>query len=682
MTEIFDEDSTLPPTEHFGFTRVGDGESLAKDGYKALDLDRVTMDNLLYALFNAPRDGTGRLDDPTDEPSASVALGDGSLPGGTTFYYCIAYLDQWGLETAASPEIEVITNDPVDGPTAAGFSIATSGGSLVAGYYSYGISAITTAGEETTVDYQTDVRLDSGSANRITLDMPDLPAGATAFRVYRARPGQEELYYLDETASGTYIDDGDVTEDTSIVPPTFNDTNSSCSVEVTLAGGDVPEGVFAWRLYRTTESGIYDGYNLVHTVTEGVSELDSTPRDSWVDLGDGLLQGQPRGASATVGGGSALGFGGTDPDDPNSTLDPALLPRGTRSWDCYAHSSTLGAPVAQREYGEETLAPVQMDVYFSGTVPNTDAAGSMSGFELLDQNGHRLACGSVTDARHGTCFFWPGGTGRTLQAEVVADDAGDVTVVDDIDAYDGRAIEINTEDETVDFVLEGLDDQVYDFQVRLKIDDTDAGPADDLQIQVLDTDDDTVYLDMTIQVPPGPDYVLTDVADLQIPSDAVSPVVRITKLTATAATYNVDQLVFTAQGGTLSGLVSVRPTLVDPPGVAPLPALDFAGPRLRTDRRRVWAVEGVDTEVTVQLFAGVGVAWTAASDETWADPDASGTGDGTLTIEVDHSGLSTGTRNVATITVSAVGKADAVVEVVALEQPTAVGTQANISVRY
>src|SRR3954454_20664252 len=107
---------TQPVTDHFELTRVGQGESLQKNGNAALDLDRITLDDLLWALAQHSHDGTDALADPDGPPSLVSTGSGGALPPDPTYYYRVSYVDRWGLETGASDEATITTGASIDPP--------------------------------------------------------------------------------------------------------------------------------------------------------------------------------------------------------------------------------------------------------------------------------------------------------------------------------------------------------------------------------------------------------------------------------------------------------------------------------------------------------------------------------------------------------------------------------------
>lgn len=358
-----------PETEHYGLTRVGRGETLSKNGYAALDLDRIALDQLLWALTNHSHGGGDRLSGPTLGPVLTPEDSGGTLPADTTFYYRFAWCDQFGLETAASPEVAVTTPAGLPNPTAAAGTAENTGGSLPAGLYSYVISFATADGGETVASAQTNVRLAEGTINRVRLDLPNLPAGAVAIRIYRARPGQGRYFYLNETTGTSYYDDGTILEDQTVVSPAENSTNSLNAITVTVPGGVIPEGVFSWKIYRSVEPGVYDGYNLVHHVVEGSTETSPDLRTFWKDTGDILEQGEPRFVDMTFGGGVPVASG------------DVTAPRGSRVW-----STALPGTLTQREYNRtnipEPLRPTRLTAFFPD--PPTIAAGESIRIRVAD----------------------------------------------------------------------------------------------------------------------------------------------------------------------------------------------------------------------------------------------------------------------------------------------------------
>ena len=101
----------LGDTENFGLTRVGQGETLAKNGYAALTTDRTFLDRVMQAMLTHAHDGGDRLPNPDQAPTLTTEQGDpdAMLPGGRTYYYRYSFIDRFGLETSGSPEAAIAT---------------------------------------------------------------------------------------------------------------------------------------------------------------------------------------------------------------------------------------------------------------------------------------------------------------------------------------------------------------------------------------------------------------------------------------------------------------------------------------------------------------------------------------------------------------------------------------------
>lgn len=109
-------------TERFGLSYFGGPVpgSLTQNGAKFTLIDPQVIDRVLAALEDHTHAGGVRVEDPgTDEedaPDAVLETTGGDLPGGRTFYYSISYVDRYGLESARSAEVEVVTDAPISIP--------------------------------------------------------------------------------------------------------------------------------------------------------------------------------------------------------------------------------------------------------------------------------------------------------------------------------------------------------------------------------------------------------------------------------------------------------------------------------------------------------------------------------------------------------------------------------------
>lgn len=677
MSEL--EPEATPETEHFGFTRIGDGEALSKNGYAFSDGDRIALDDLIYALEHHNHSAHPRLADPADLPTVTTVANSGILPAGTTLYYVVSYLDMWGLETTASPEVLIQMPVEIPPPDAPVGAVESGLGGLPAGVYGYTLSAVTAAAEETTAENSLNIQVPAGIDNRIILTLPDLPVGAVGFRVYRSRPGQTQMYYLAEASGITWIDDGSVAEDATVEAPVFNTTNSTNAVEVTIPGGVIPEGAIGWRIYRSLAPGTYDGYNLVHQVTEGVDELDTTPRTTWLDTGEALEQGEPRRTSATISGGRSISL-----NELSGRFPIEAMPRGGRNWDPFVTGDVAIGDVYAMTYVRESILPSQLTAFFLRP-PAVAAGGAQVTFEVVDSDGR-----SVMVSSDGTSVNFYRGTypltdGGSFQAEASEqENYTTMIVLADSGAFSGEVVELNEQDEYVEISFGTLDPGDYEAWVRLRA--VDATPPGDLLFQVFDAVA-AVLATTTVTVDASGTYYEIGPLSFNVASAQVV-LARATKVTSGVATYYVDQFRFAStQEPLAAGELTLRATLTDAPGAPGPPAYTVpAVVHLTTTARRHYVREGIETSVDIDVATsdGASVTWDVASDVAWATPTpATDTGaTGITTVGVDFTALAAGSRNLATLTFTATGYDPVSVEVVALVVPVDTGANVNISVQY
>lgn len=281
-------------TTNYGFTKLAPGDDLSANGYAFIDSDRDRMDGLLSLGREHNHTGAAAsLTDPDTAPTLVLNTASGNLTAGQTYRYRFTYVDQFGSETAASPEATVTTADPVVQPDAVSITSVTTGGALSGGLYYYALTAyVDTSTKETrrgsvashSIAYST-------TTNDVTLSLPSLPSGATGFNVYRRAPGESNYNFLEsiDMSSATppteYNDDGSVNPNCDRNPPISNSTNSQNNVTITLPGATpaVPSGA-TWKIYRSKTAGVWEASDLIQ-VTETVSDSDPTIVTSYQDVG-------------------------------------------------------------------------------------------------------------------------------------------------------------------------------------------------------------------------------------------------------------------------------------------------------------------------------------------------------------------------------------------------------------
>lgn len=718
--------SNYPETTNFGLVRFGEGESIAKQNYGVSDGNVVAIDRILKMLADHDHTGGARLADPALAPELTASTSGGTLPAGQTYYYQVSFVDAYGLETAASPEVSITTPPPLGVPTAPALSVQATGGTLGAGIYRYVLAARTPGGGVTTTSTTAEVAIDTGTTNRILISLPEMPAGAEALLIYRSRPGQTEYYFWRESLDAADLyDDGSVAEDPTILAPAYNTSSGTNSITVSLPGGTVPTGVQMWRIYRASSPGIYNGLNLVHQVSEGLTESDTTPRPDWIDDGSPLFRGQPRRTSATVApppavGGSALPAGGSagqvlskiDAVDYNTEwVDAAAGAGGGGTSVAPIETQSTWAPgplvigkVYDRVYASGWVLAARMAAYFQDP-PTLDPNGAQVGFALSspDYPGEFQVGGGAPGIFK---QFWTpsssGIAGETYAAEAMPGLDPSRIITDPEAEPSLKAVRLGAQTEYVEMNLGGLPKDEYTCDIYVKTEGAAIPAAGDLQIRLHNQTTNTDLLTQTITpmsyseagdwygiytlrfTAPGPQYPAN--------YDPMELRVRVTKMLADSTTYLVDEAFVRPAQGTIIGYadnpIQLRAVLTDSPNFPLGPTLDPVRSYIKAEDfvpPRLYIREGLET--TAQFGWGTrvpqtSVAWTAASSQSWCTVfPASGTDDGAvLTVTVDTTGFAAGSRHTANITVSASGYTSLVKEVVVLMAPTDLGGDANVHI--
>lgn len=294
-------------TQRFGLSVIG-GEGSAQIGDQGMKFgndDRLVLDRILAALEGHTHEGGQRLADPTGSPSLVQLDVGGYLAGGTTYYYVVSYVDRYGLETRASAEDSITTPSRIATPGPPNL-IALGGGSLSTGTYFYVLTTLKD-GYETPMGPPSSITLIAGQG-RVQLGLPPLPAGADSYGVWRQGPLESFYTKIGIASLSTIVDDGAVGADAcptdpAKLPPLQNQTNSTNSVIITVPQPELvsdPEGlIWAWRIYRTRNSGSYGPQSLVGEVGVVDPSTGALPT-TFTDVGGALASGFPRHVSQTL----------------------------------------------------------------------------------------------------------------------------------------------------------------------------------------------------------------------------------------------------------------------------------------------------------------------------------------------------------------------------------------------
>lgn len=273
---------------------LGGGESLSADDYAFTRRNIANIDAKVYlgAEGHHHNGASAPISNPTLPPSVQLIAGSGNIPGGRTVRYKYTWVDQYGQETAASPERTITTPAPVATPGGPILQLV-SGGSLLPGSYFYVLTAYKDANTLETLPGARGYTsiLSSSTAKSIEVTFPTLPAGATGFNIYRRSPGSLRFQWLTNidldvaTPPTNFLDDGTLTEDCNRTVPQRNTTANENSVYITIPGATptVPDG-YTWRLYRTFTLNDW-GSSLLHWVVEETSESSGIIVTSYTDVG-------------------------------------------------------------------------------------------------------------------------------------------------------------------------------------------------------------------------------------------------------------------------------------------------------------------------------------------------------------------------------------------------------------
>lgn len=276
------------------------------------DHDKRVIDAVLAALEIHDHSGGTRLTDPTAAPDLTLDTTAGSLLGGTTYYYRLAYRDRAGLETAASAESSITTPTQVDVPSAPAVE-SIAGGTLSPGPTYYALSAVTANGE---TQLSSPALITISDWNTVNVDGTDpfYDPAITAYNVWRQGPMSAGFTKIGQITdpSVTFVDDGSVPDDLCAcdpanLPPSVNLTSSTNQITVSVPVAD--QGLLAeaglatsWVVYRSTSSGVYDTDSMVAQVTATVN-VDGTGGIVVTFIDDGTtapLDGAPLDNSQTL----------------------------------------------------------------------------------------------------------------------------------------------------------------------------------------------------------------------------------------------------------------------------------------------------------------------------------------------------------------------------------------------
>ncbi len=287
-------------TPRFGLNFFGGDTpgTLDDDNDKFTSEDRLSIDRLLAALEKHDHRRPTSIDAPDDPPGAVLGF-DGTLEAGTTYHYCVSFVNADGLETVSGPEVSIEMPELLPAPDAPAGETSESTGTLPPGLYYYALTGLRDDEESPLSDLETVTVL--SDEDTVILTLPDLD-DADGYQIWRQGENDPGWTRIAVSTGPTFTDDGSVPAgvygDPANIPPTITTGQGSYSVTISLTGDDLTRVATAnaWRIYRTEISGAYGATSLVHEVIERTDELDpeSDLVTTWIDDGDAQLTGSPK----------------------------------------------------------------------------------------------------------------------------------------------------------------------------------------------------------------------------------------------------------------------------------------------------------------------------------------------------------------------------------------------------
>lgn len=308
----------MQKTPFAGLTVLEPNESLYSDNAAFIERDRFEIDRELKIGVKTHRhDALAGLHAPIHGPSGVVIGSGGSVPAGVALTLGLTFVDAQGGETLLGPTQLVTTPSPIQAPTTGLVGTPEySAGSLGVDTYTYAITYRDENGGETPLGPPVVITRDPGYANATIVISNIKPGGEwpepsiAAAILYRARAGGEYVR-LAEVTTDAFADDGSVSPDCDIHPPSFNTntTGGTNQIKVTLGSAEVAGSGeverAAIRLY-CSQSGIFDEDCLVGSYPTGSAGATTFIQSL------ALLAGQPPDLNRS--------FGGADKIDPDTEL--------------------------------------------------------------------------------------------------------------------------------------------------------------------------------------------------------------------------------------------------------------------------------------------------------------------------------------------------------------------------
>lgn len=314
----------MSSTSNYGLQKLEQGGKFSDNSYKYTSADRDTIDRILnIGATSHVHDGAENIPDlPSEPPILTLDTTTGVIPPSTRVYYKYTFVDALGNESTPSAEAFIDTPSSLSIPQPPSLIASATGGSLLPGTYSYVMSAWETLNtQETRAINPTSITIPSGSANKITVTFPSLPAGAGGFNLYRKGPGDLSYWWLASSGGSNFVDDGSTAPSTVRTLPGKDTSNASNAIVISLPGAtpSVPSGS-TWKIYRSYRTGDYQ-QSLLHHVREESSPGVITTY--YEDVGAGTITGTPPSTIITIPSPQPIDL--TDSAEVQGTLPPGRV---------------------------------------------------------------------------------------------------------------------------------------------------------------------------------------------------------------------------------------------------------------------------------------------------------------------------------------------------------------------
>lgn len=263
---------TPTKTPFAGLERLSASDPLSSDGFIFQDEDRAVIDHLLQlGVLLHKHDAHAAMANPTVAPTLAAPATGGSIPSGQLIYVTYTLIDADGGETLKVTPVSITTPAGYVTPTQApAETVSYLAGTLLAGNYSYAITATDGLGGETALGPPILATVNPGFPTAevilsgIQAAMHTAFSTAAGWRLWRQRGGGPWYLIGTGTTADTFTDNG-VAGDCTISPPPTGTTKGANQLSVTVPAGGQPSGVVNFNLYVSLD-GTFTSPSLLATL--------------------------------------------------------------------------------------------------------------------------------------------------------------------------------------------------------------------------------------------------------------------------------------------------------------------------------------------------------------------------------------------------------------------------------